>query len=431
MEINHLLHKFWETSGGRSSSRALWTAAGYLVFLCVAEIFVAFNLPQIGFPLHGLILIMLLTHSAITGQVHQRGFLLVFSLLPLIRLISLLMPVRYLPLVYWYPVISAPVLVAAYLIIRTLSINRQEIGLNHSALPLQILVSLSGILFGYLAYQIRKPAPLIPALQWEQFWLPACILIIFAGFQEEFIFRGLLQSRAAPYLKRLAIPYTALVFAILHLSNQSVLDFMFVLLVGLFFGYMVKRSGSILGVSMAHGLINVMLFLILPFLIPGPVASQSLTPILGTDTTSLTATLPNTTTSIPITPSPTAVPSQTPAIVLKTLVSPRSTAETPQATLITTPISEPCLAKIPARLQIGQGAEVLTVLNLRSEPGTHKSIIGSSGPGGRVEIIGGPVCLTFRRGTYRWWNVMMEDGRTGWMAEGSLNGQDYFLAPLK
>lgn len=429
MQKKYLLRKYWGTSHLNDSSRALWTAVGYLVLLGLAEIFVAVNLPQIGFPLDGLILMGLLTHSALAGQTHQRSFLLVFSLLPLIRLISLLMPVRDLPLIYWYPAISAPVLAAAYLVIRTSGITRQEIGINLSTLPQQILISSSGIIFGYAAYQIRKPAPLIPALEWEHFWLPASILIIFTGFQEELIFRGLLQSKTIPYLKRLAIPYTALVFTILHLGNQSALDSIFVLSVGLFFGYAVKRSGSILGVSMAHGLINVMIFLILPFLIPGPVSPQEPIPSLGTDIASIASTLPHTPTSITITSSRTTAPSQTPAIVINTPESPRKTPET-QVTTTSTPIPDTCSADLPARLHTGQYAEVLTVLNLRSEPGTYKAIVGSSRPGGRVEIIGGPVCLTFRHGTYRWWNVMMEDGRTGWMAEGSLTGQYYFLAPL-
>lgn len=429
MQKNNLLRNYWGGSHLNASSHALWTAAGYLVLLGIAEMFVAVNLPQIGFPLHGLILMGLLTHSALAGQTYQRNFLLVFSLLPLIRLISLLMPVRDLPLIYWYPVISAPVLAAAYLVIRTSGITRQEIGINLSALPQQILIALSGIIFGYAAYQIRKPAPLIPVLEWEHFWLPASILIIFTGFQEELIFRGLLQSKAVPYLKRLAIPYTALVFTILHLGNQSALDSILVLMVGLFFGAMVKRSGSILGASMAHGLMNVMVFLILPFLIPGPVSPQEPLPALSTDIASIASTLPNTPTSIAITTTPTATPSQTLAIIINTPESARRTPET-QVTKTSTPMPEICSADLPARLHIGQYADVLTVLNLRIEPGTHKAIIGSSLPDARVEIIGGPVCLTFRHGTYRWWNVMMPDGRTGWMAEGSLTGRYYFLSPV-
>ena len=45
---------------------------------------------------------------------------------------------------------------------------------------------------------------------------------------------------------------------------------MFVLLVSLLFSYIVHETGSILGVTLAHGFTNIGLFLIFPFLITLP-----------------------------------------------------------------------------------------------------------------------------------------------------------------
>jgi len=40
---------------------------------------------------------------------------------------------------------------------------------------------------------------------------------------------------------------------------------LFVFAVAMFFAWVVKRTGSLLGVTLAYGITNVMLFLVIPF----------------------------------------------------------------------------------------------------------------------------------------------------------------------
>jgi uncharacterized protein len=54
---------------------------------------------------------------------------------------------------------------------------------------------------------------------------------------------------------------------VLHLGYHSALDMAFVFGVGLFFGFVVDRTQSILSVTLSHGLTNIMLFLVVPFLV--------------------------------------------------------------------------------------------------------------------------------------------------------------------
>ena len=56
-----------------------------------------------------------------------------------------------------------------------------------------------------------------------------------------------------------------MLFAIMHMGFHSVLDVLFVFGVAMFFGWVVKKTGSLLGVTLAHGLTNIMLFLVFPF----------------------------------------------------------------------------------------------------------------------------------------------------------------------
>ncbi len=60
--------------------------------------------------------------------------------------------------------------------------------------------------------------------------------------------------------------YTAILYAALHLGYRSALDVVFVLGVGLCFGFVVARTGSLVGVTLSHGLANVTLLIVMPLL---------------------------------------------------------------------------------------------------------------------------------------------------------------------
>ena len=46
--------------------------------------------------------------------------------------------------------------------------------------------------------------------------------------------------------------------------HNSLIDIAFVFVVAMFFAWVVKRTGSLLGVTLAHGVTNIMLYLVLP-----------------------------------------------------------------------------------------------------------------------------------------------------------------------
>ena len=251
--------------GNKDRRVVLGVALGYLAALTVAEVLTALIEPRVGLVLHGILLVVLLVHTALTWEQPSHELLLSLTFAPLIRLLSLSLPLAGFPLVYWYLLTSVPLFVAVFIAMRTLRFTWREIGMNLRALPLQLLVSFTGLAFGYIEYKILKPEPLAKAFTWEQLWLPALILLVSTGFAEELIFRGVMQ-RAAEALGRFSIPYVAVLFAVLHVGYRSLLDVVFVFGVALFFGYVVSKTQSILGVSLSHGLTNIVLFLVAPFL---------------------------------------------------------------------------------------------------------------------------------------------------------------------
>ncbi|MCS7283790.1 MAG: CPBP family intramembrane glutamic endopeptidase [Anaerolineae bacterium] len=242
--------------------------AGYVVLLAAAEILVAQMQPYVGLILHSLLLIGVMAYGARCWSGPAYRFWVGMSLPPLIRLVSFSLPLSLVPLMYWYLLVSVPLFGAVFVTQRfLLRVSWDRVGLHSKGLLPQIGVSLLGVPLGMLEYWILRPAPLVSGQREEEFLIAALILLVSTGFLEELIFRGILQHVATEMMGRWGIVYISLVFAVLHIGYRSVGDFFFVLGVALVFGWYVHRTRSIVGVSLAHGLINIWLFLIAPFLI--------------------------------------------------------------------------------------------------------------------------------------------------------------------
>ncbi len=241
----------------------------YFLAITAAELLTVYLQPLIGVICHGLILVALLTQSAFAGSTERRNLILGLSLVPLIRILSLAMPLVQLPQIYWYPIIYAPLLVATVVVMRVVGLKRSDVGLVSRDFPFQIIIGIfSGFAWGMLEYMILKPKPLVAGFTFQEIWLPALVLLMTTGFVEELMFRGVLQRLAEPAMGFWqGIIYISLIFAVLHVGFFSALDVVFVLVVALFFAYAVKTTGSLIGVSLAHGIANMSLYLIMPFVL--------------------------------------------------------------------------------------------------------------------------------------------------------------------
>ena len=275
----------------------------YLLAVAIAEVITVFVQPVWGIVCHAIVLVAVVLHSAVivkktvevtkeklvdfyqqslaarlTGERFTavdtkesfepdfyRQLILSLALVPLVRIISLSMPLVNIPQIWRFPIIYAPLLVAAIVVVRILGLRAREVGLNFSSFPVQLAVGLSGLLFGVIEYFILAPEPMVIELTWREVWLPALIFLMCTGFVEEFIFRGVLQRTAVEAFGWRGIIYVSLLFAVLHMGFLSLIDVVFIFFVALFFGWVVKKTGSLLGVTLAHGIINILLYLVVPF----------------------------------------------------------------------------------------------------------------------------------------------------------------------
>ena len=243
------------------------TAAGYLAGVALAELLVTYAEPRLGMLAHCGLLLGLLFHTMRVGRTEERAFLVSLAFAPLIRILSLSLPLTEFPVLYWYLLTSLPLFAGVWVAARTLGYRWGPLGLNLRGWGWQVLIGISGLAFGALEYVILRPEPLATGLTWAQVWWPALVLVISTGLLEEMIFRGLLQQTAGEALGRWGVGYVAVLFAVLHIGYRSLLDVLFVLAVGATFGWIVHRTRSLLGVTLSHGLTNVMLFLVMPFLV--------------------------------------------------------------------------------------------------------------------------------------------------------------------
>jgi hypothetical protein len=99
----------------------------------------------------------------------------------------------------------------------------------------------------------------------EALLVPALIMIVCTGFLEELAFRGLMQYHATRTLGFYGIIFISALFGVLHIGNLSVLDVLLAGTVGFIFSLVVRKTGSLYGVSISHGIINIVLFLIAPY----------------------------------------------------------------------------------------------------------------------------------------------------------------------
>jgi len=237
----------------------------YLLEITGAEIVTVIINPVGGIVYHILILVALVLHAALISKDTLQKFLLSLALVPLIRVISLSLPLASIPQVWWYPIVYAPLLVAALAVARLSGYRREQIGLTFRQVSIQLAVALTGLLFGVVEYFILPEEAEASSQVLQQTWLLAAFfLLVCTGFVEELMFRGVTQCSAEGIFGWWGIIYVSFLFAIVHSIHNSWIDIVFVFAIALFFGWIVKKTGSLLGVALSHGIANIVLYLVIP-----------------------------------------------------------------------------------------------------------------------------------------------------------------------
>jgi len=128
----------------------------------------------------------------------------------------------------------------------------------------QVLVALGGILAGRIVWGLAPPT--VDAGAGVSTLVAATALIVFAALPDELLYRGLLVPAAADVVGRWALPLSSAAYATAYLPGGSATQVLLAFLLGMALGWCRRQTGSVLGVVAAHGLLNVVVYLLLPVL---------------------------------------------------------------------------------------------------------------------------------------------------------------------
>jgi len=244
----------------------------YLIGLTIAELAVTFVSPVLVFPLHGGLAAVVATQLALVtrlggrdpGFAALRPFLITLVLAPLIRIISLTLPLAQIAPAYRYAFAGVPMALGAILTAVAIGYGPRRIGLIWRATGWQFFAVAISIGLGFAEFAILRPQALGPFPWTTAGLVPALSVGLATGLPEELIFRGVMQTAARPVLRGWNWIFVSMVFAVLHIGYASPLDFVFVLGVGLLYGWLFERTRSIIGVAIGHGVANIVLFFVAP-----------------------------------------------------------------------------------------------------------------------------------------------------------------------
>jgi len=210
-----------------------------------------------------------LLQTLIDRKTTLSSMLLALTLIPLIRILSLVMPLSFFHRIYWFLVIGIAVYLAFFFLLYQQKISLKDCGLRLPTprhIPLEIGVMLLGVPFGYLEYYLLQPPSFIESISVENIIIAILILFFATGLMEEVIFRGLLQKKSVEILGVWqGMLFVSVLFAVLHIGNLSILDVVLVFCIGGLYSLVVQKTKTIIGVTISHTIVNAFLFIILPF----------------------------------------------------------------------------------------------------------------------------------------------------------------------
>ncbi len=180
------------------------------------------------------------------------------ALLPLLRMLSLTMPVPELPRLAWLVLAGAPILVAVAATARLTTIDVREMGLARVSRDLISLgvVGLS-VPVGIVLSVLAPPVIDLPLDSPPGMAVAAAVVVSCAAIPEELVFRAVMQPLMAIAIGPVSVVVVALAFGLTYVGTGSILAVGLMTAVGLAYGLELSRSGSIWAPIIGHSLLTV------------------------------------------------------------------------------------------------------------------------------------------------------------------------------
>ena len=181
--------------------------------------------------------------------------LLALALVALGAVLAVVLPVDSVTPVLWPAIVAVPLLLGIRRAALRLDLRRPDLGLVAAPWRVQVAIAAAGVPLGLVVAVALEPAPLAAPAGWVAFAGAAIAVGAFAGAVEELLMRGLLQPLAVRALGDGGVAWTAALTAALYLGSHSAAVVVAAGALGLGFGILRRRTGSIAGIAAAHALI--------------------------------------------------------------------------------------------------------------------------------------------------------------------------------
>lgn len=222
--------------------------------IILAEAVLALVSVTVGVLLQAAILIVVVSHFVFARPPRDR-YLPVLGIVPLIRLLSIVMPIPGAEPISAYALVGAPALLGVFLSARAIGVSRAELGLGRPASLLEpALIATIGLPLGLVARSFGGLAA-VP-IDGVHPLLFVAVIALFVVLLEELVFRGLLQRVVSTRSRLLGIVAPNLIYAAMYLGSGSTVTVLFMGLTGALFSWAVSRTGSLWGVLGAHLLVR-------------------------------------------------------------------------------------------------------------------------------------------------------------------------------
>jgi uncharacterized protein len=252
---------------GQVDPSSVSLVAGIGACLAAAEVVTLAGGTAPGVLAHATVLLALVAVSLRQPAGPAQQLTLTMALVPLIRMLSLTLPAAIIPIVYWYLEIGLAAFEGIFLTMRRLDLTPRDVGLRSAPIREVVSVGLAGLVLGIPAYLIVGPVDLGQGGGLVGLGVASVVVIVFVGFLEELLFRGLIQTAGTQLFSRGGVIVSVGATVLMYSASLNPRYVIFAALVAAFFGLVARRSGSIAAPVAGHAALAWMQLVVLPIIL--------------------------------------------------------------------------------------------------------------------------------------------------------------------
>jgi membrane protease YdiL (CAAX protease family) len=248
----------FDLAEGHAVSTARASLLAYVGAIAAGEAVLVFVSVEAGLVLDALLLGILVNHHTFASHLEERArqALLVLALIPLARVASFVLPQSTLQALYWEALIVGAILLGIVSTRGLVDPTWLQLGRGRCSPWIQGAVALTGIplSLGLVGSGLERG---VGEVESASVTLQAILILFASGIAIELLCRGLVQSALTSIFGRLGIGLAAGTFAVLFLGTRSITYVVLAGALGLAYGVVVDRTGSVVGVALSHGVLNI------------------------------------------------------------------------------------------------------------------------------------------------------------------------------